>query len=537
LDPSRLTFQITKADGSKVRWAQDELDPQDRPSAFSFGTVKPGGFGQFSVTLPRGLDPGPDENLLDTFTAYGPGGRVVYEGRVHRLPRSQGDSKTVTVQGVGWASHLSDNRAVSALIVDRNLSAWGDMSAARQGTLAGTFDISSGTISQVFDATHGPGFSALAPAPMNNVLMERWYDAGPGQLVAKILVDYQALVGISAGDASTIVDVATSDDDQGSSMSVSSNQLANAAISFTAGTARRYALLHFAYTGSAGGTAPSSLGVQWQGVSTHGNHGLALTGTGYTASDILKYMLPLYAPKLTFSDSTIPDTTFGISQAVYAQTSMDQVLLDVNKYELRPWYVWDNRTFYYPDKDEAPVVWQARLADGAKVAADGDDVVQMASSAYVYFTDEYGRSRVYAPTGGNGDYTSDDLLGDGTDPYSLHGIDAPQTFTINTPIPAADALQIGRLWLAENNAPKRSGQIVLQGYVQHPTEGKVPSWRVRAGDSIIVTDRVGDTARPIVATSYDHQSRTNTVTLEAGPLFRLDGLVQRLAVMVGAVNQ
>jgi hypothetical protein len=65
----------------------------------------------------------------------------------------------------------------------------------------------------------------------------------------------------------------------------------------------------------------------------------------------------------------------------------------------------------------------------------------------------------------------------------------------------------------------------------------VPSWRVRGGHSSAVPDRVGDTARPIVATSYDHQSRTNTVTLEAGPLFRLDGLVQRLAVMVGAVNQ
>jgi hypothetical protein len=200
--------------------------------------------------------------------------------------------------------------------------------------------------------------------------------------------------------------------------------------------------------------------------------------------------------------------------------------------------VWEGKKLWYPSRDDAPVTWQARLADGAKVAADGDDVVQMASSAYVYFTDEYGKSRVYAPTGGTGDYTSDDLLGDGEDPYTLHGIGAPATFTVNTPGTTADAaLQIGRLWLADLNAPKRSGQIVLQGYVRHPTEGPVPCWRVRAGDSVVVTDRIGDTARPIVSTSYDHTTRTNTVTLEAGPLFRLDGLVQRLAVSVGVVNQ
>jgi hypothetical protein len=288
---ARLTVTITKADGSKVRWAEDERDPKDQPSGLNFGTVKPGGFGAFSLTLPRGLDPGPDENLLDTVKITGAGGRVAFEGRIHRLPRNQGDTKTVTVQGVGWASHLSDNRAMSALIIDRTLSAWTDPSAARQGVLAlAAFDFSSPQVSNVFDATNGPGISVLQTGPIDHPLVERWYDAGPGQQVARIKVDHQHVVGFSTGDASLAIKAYTATDDQATSTSSSSDQKANSSIDFTAGTANRYALLQIAYS-SSGGTSPNTYGVQWQQISVHGDHGLTLTDSGYTASDILRYLL------------------------------------------------------------------------------------------------------------------------------------------------------------------------------------------------------------------------------------------------------
>jgi hypothetical protein len=182
---------------------------------------------------------------------------------------------------------------------------------------------------------------------------------------------------------------------------------------------------------------------------------------------------------------------------VYAQTSLDQVILDVNKYELRPWYVWENKHVLLPRPDEPPVIWEARLADGAKVGADGEDVVQLASSAYVYFTDEYGRPRVYAPTGGTGDYTSDDLLGDGTRRVHAARHQRPDHVHDEQPVHRQPTRCRSAGYGSPSSTPRSTPvQITLAGFVRHPTEGLVPSWRVRAGDSIIVTDRSGRRAPP-----------------------------------------
>jgi hypothetical protein len=59
---------------------------------------------------------------------------------------------------------------------------------------------------------------------------------------------------------------------------------------------------------------------------------------------------------------------------------------------------------------------------------------------------------------------------------------------------------------------------------------------VRAGDYIRISDRAGDAPRKIVTTSYDHSSRTLTATVGQGPLYRLDGLLQRVAVRQGTLG-
>ena len=538
VDPFRLTVNVTHADGSTTRWAYDEPDPDNKPQNLTFGTVKPGGFGDFSFTLPRGLIAGDDENLLDSVSITGPGGQVAYEGRVHRLPRQQGDGRTLTVQGLGWASNLSDNRAYSQLFIDRQLSNWVPPSASRIA-VASAYDLTN-PFGAVFDPTYGPSLVANSPGKITNVVSEAWYDAGPSARVKRFIANSSGLVQLVPSDAYLSVKVSNSQDDvYHLAYEFSSELKGGSSVDYTFANGYRYGSMQWSYsTGPAGGDGVT-YGVRFSGVSVHGDHGLALTadGSGYLASDIIKSAISSAAPLLTYDSTSVPDTSFGVPQAVYASTTPADVILDVNKYELRSYYVWENRKFWYVDDSTTGTVWQARLSDGAKVSQDGDDVVQLASSVYVQFPDEYGIQRVYAPTGGVGDYTSSLLLGDGTDPYTTHGINAPMTLTLSSNTTAAGALQIGQAWLAENNAPKRSGQFQIQGLTRHPTEGLVPSWRIRAGDYIQLTDLPDSPPYPIVSTAYDHNTRTNTVTLQANPLFRLDSLVQRLAVSVGVINQ
>lgn len=122
------------------------------------------------------------------------------------------------------------------------------------------------------------------------------------------------------------------------------------------------------------------------------------------------------------------------------------------------------------------------------------------------------------------------VLGDGTDPYSKHGIAGPMSVTLDSQCADDIALELGAALLSENNAASRSGTVKISGYVEHPTQGKVPCWKIRAGDYLQVTDLPGDVPRKIVQTKYNHADRSIDCTVANGPLYRLDALVARMAV-------
>jgi hypothetical protein len=538
MDPFRLSATVTHADGSVTRWAEDELDPENQPAGLNFTTQNPGGFGTFSLTLPRGLEPGPDEALLDTVTLTGPGGQVACEGRVHRLPRQQGETRTLTVSGVGWSAHLSDHRAFREIYRDCVKDRWQGMSGSRRASLAPTYGLNDGQLVQ--DATT-PAVQTALPAPWTTQAeSSAWYDASGITLGA--LAYFWQRNNLDYTDTNyQWLAYLTTDGDTLTGDNTGNLRAAGAGYGYlTATTSTRKHAALVLYHGATYSTDDRIHAIDWTNLIVYGNHGLARRGAepdaGYYASDIIRDVIQRAAPKLTVG--TLEDGGYVIPQVTYTEpTSPEQVILDVNKYQLYDWFVWEDREFTIVSPDPQRLTWQARLSDGAEVSLEGDDVVQLASAAYVYFTDVDGRDRVYGPTGAEFcDYTSDLLLGDGYDPYTDHGINAPITFKLSTPATPAQALQIGRIWLAEQNAPTRSGQIKISGLVEHPTEGKVPCWRVRAGDHVQIMDRVGDTPRKIVSTSYDHASRSVTCTMQSGPLFRIEGLLARLGVEIGILG-
>lgn len=540
MDPFRLEASVLHADGSITRWAADEIDPENKAANISFGTQNPGGFGAFGHTLPRGLEPGIDENLLDTVTYKGPGGQVAYEGRVHRLPRSQGDDRSVTVQGVGWSSHLSDFRAFQEVYRDCLMASWSaDLPLAEKARLS---LIPWDWTALSFASDTGGGFTcALTDGDTlpTNTETELWYAAPAGVGIGRLM--YQGKENLSFGGlASRDVSFSHVDSYDGTQTTTVTND--DTARTVTVADPCRYAHLRV-YSTAGGSVSGKGQYVQYNRLAVYGNHGLTVRGTeplaGFYASDIIGDVISRAAPLLRVG--TLEDPGFIIPQSSYTTpTTAADVILDANKTGLYDWFVWEDREFTIVNPDPNRLTWNARVygqGANAKVNFEGDDVIKLASSCYVFYQDEYGRSRVYGPTGADfADNTSDLLLGDGLDPYTLHGIDAPLALTLSDPVPDHAALEIGRVWLAEQNAPVRSGQITVSGFIGHPSEGDVPCWRVRAGDFVRLVDRTGDVARKVVSTQYDHQTRTNTLTMQSGPLFRAEGLLARLAVQAGVLG-
>ena len=540
-DPFRLSANVKHRDGGITRWAADDIDPENQPGAITFGTVNPGGFGTFSHTLPRGLEPGVDENLLDSITYRGPGGQVAYEGRLHRLPRTAGDDRLVTPQGVGWSSHLSDFRAFRELYVDRTTSRWRGMGAKRKYDLMNaSYGVNDGAALQ--DSVTPAIQTALQQPWTTQAQCEAWYDGGGIPLGA--IAYFWQRNNLDYTDTNWEWGVRLEDaDDSFSGDTTGSLRAAGASYGYLSavGATRRFALAYLYNGHTVSGDRINA--IDWTNLIVYGDHGLARRGAepnaGFFASDIIRDVIQRTSPRITIGD--LAENGFIIPQAAfYEPTTATDVILKMNAYALNDWFVWEDRVFSMVSPDPVNLTWNARVygqGSNAKVKAEGDDVLQMASSAYVFYSDPWGRPKVYGPTGGLFcTSTSDYLLGDGSDPYSLQGIDAPLTLNVPDRITDEAALQIGRIWLAEQNAPTRSGTIDISGFIDHPTEGPVPCWRMRAGDYIRLVDRTGDIPRKIVSTSYNHQSRTVTCTLQAGPLFRVEGLLQRLGVQAGILS-
>ena len=575
-DPFRLTWGVRHADGRETRWAADETDPAKQPQGFTFDTTNPGGFGKFGLTLSRDLIPQDDEGLLDSLIAWGPGGEIVFEGRITRFPRSQGDSKQVTVEGIGWSSHLGDFRAFREIYRDALASNWlnGPSNLRRKNLLENARYILEGQAEAVIDPpvdgvvdpndlfpcvkqtltsiNGGDSSGIYGGATDCRTCNETWYDAGaiPIGSVWYDVETGQASGGSMASSGWRLL-LILSDDHVHTNYQATSDLDGGGTGTLTAsGATKRWATLQFVYLTGDNGVS-SEWHADWH-LAVYGAHGLTKRGTepaaGFYAKDIIADVIQRAAPLLRIG--TMEDSGFVIQQAAYRDaTTAAQVVLESNKTQQYDWFIWEDRTFSILNPDPERLCWRARVnseptgaaLDGksgsAEITAEGEDAVKLASGIYVYYEDQWGQKRVYGPTGATDCTATDDrLVGDGSDPYSKHGIAGPMTVTLDSACTDDIALELGAVLLAENNAAARSGTIKLQGYVEHPTEGLVPSWRVRAGDYIQIVDLPGDTPRKIVQTTYNHANREVTCTVANGALYRADALLARIAMSLGLLG-
>lgn len=532
-DLGRLAATVTRPDGTIVRWGYGELDCADVPVDLSFGTSVPGGFKDCSLSLLRELNPRTDEGLFNNLRIYGPGNQTAWEGRIAQLPRQTGPN-TLQPGAVGHSAHLTDFEGFMMVYVDRDPGNWQAPQLARQVAIAGTGYPQGGvpTSSDAGGITFAPTGGQLLLA---NDLSELIYTAPPGVTIASL--QYK---GTQAGTWTSFENPTWFTANTADLASAASGSLTLDGSLHTASlTARRYVMLRAATTANV--TPGAGMLRAYSQIAAYGNHGLPLHTTaagepdGVYASDVIPDILDRAAPLLNHTSATIQATTFPIPHLAFTSpTTAADAIAATNAYHNWDWAVWDNQTFYYGPAGSG-VEWQARLADGASLSLEGDTAEQIIDGIIVAYTDG-GIQKYAGPVGSGLDVESSYLEDpDVENPASTHGLQKWPVLSMSVPTTDAGAVEIGSIYLAERNLASRRGQITLTNTARHPQEGDVPVWRVRAGDTIRLSDRPGDPARRIVETAYSHSNRSITLTLDS-TAHKLDALLERLIVSTGLLT-
>lgn len=530
-----LSLSVTHANGTVDRWGPDEPNAEDVPNDLTFSTSIPGGFKDLTTSLLRQITVDyADLNLFDTVRAYGPGNQTAWEGRVQQFPRSHGQGFSITPGAVGWAAHLRDDPSFREIYVDRDMTRCTEATLARKVALAaagipqGKVPVTIGTGGIVWT----PPNEALPASEITEVM----YDAGPG--IAVTSVGYAGTRnGTFTNFEAPYLLAANTETSLNASAALTLDGTSHFA---TLGTPCRYIGLRTFTTGAV--TPAAGCQQSYTALAVFGSHGLAGHALasdpgmfGFYASDVVANIVTRTAPLLSLGQ--IDATTFAIPHLVFTDpTTGEDAILSVNAYHQYDWGVYDNKKFFYRQPDPDTLTWEARLSEGAQLELEGDTAEQVFNGVYVSYTDPTGVQRTVGPPGASADATDASLQDtSASNPVNAHGI--PRRWAllnISQITTQAGAIQLGYVWLAEHSLPQRRGTLTLTGDATHPTEGKVPAWRMRAGDFVRISDHPADVPRKIIETSYTvANGGVLTATLD-NTSAKLDAILERLGVsMVG----
>ena len=543
--PLELTAEVTTADGARFRWGANE-PAQSRLRNFSFGTKIGEGFSQGQGQLPRRFDLDyPDLSLVDTITFVGADGSVAYEGRNSAMPRELSDTASIGVTLAGWMAHASE-RKFTEIYVDRDQAGWGGPSARRKAYL----------LTNGF-TPHDPESS---PDPTNNQAQlstvwtggwvaykpsgEAWYDAGPAGLIGRVGYGWKRTnttnMALPPGDPNWTWLVVVASDDNATAQSDTGNLVAAGPVAlqtFTATTPYRYAALIARYGATGVSAEGTRWGIDWSKLAVYGAHGLPLhTGdpgepAGVYASDVIRDIARRYCPRL--DPSGVVDSSYVIQHLAFKDrvTPFD-ALQQVNKYHLFNLAVWEDRTLHWSPFDLTDYTWQVRTDQvGTSFQAQGPSVDTVFNGIVVSYADLLtGTRNVLTP-----DAYPELRDTDPTNPWNRHGIDRWDELELSYPHLQADALQAGRAALADRNRPKSPGQITVKGYIQDRAGNRQPGWKVRAGETVAITDHPNDAPRLIHETGWDDEAKTLTITVD-GPPSILDAQLDRVTTALKAAG-
>lgn len=526
--PLDLDVEVEDANGTTYRLGSTSAKAKDRIQGVNFSTLRGSGFDVGSATLNRQIFKDyPDIGLMDNWRFVGRQGDIAYEGRLHSNPRTNNPQETINVALVGWSSYLQSRR-IAPLIIDCRLSGWGEPSLNRRTNLiTSSFALSANAGTGFQDAS---GYAAGILIDFSPVTFVAGFTEGNEMTYYAGGEDIGFLYYDQVGDATTPWSkfAVLSNDDVQTEQDISANYSGTAESKEQALTAslsgRKYAFFMAYYTGTFEGRGGNKQ--IYNNIKVVGRHGLERTGSwpevGYRLSDIVEYVLNTYYPKIDTSE--IQSNTYPVQQATWHDNPTDghTLIQELNNYALWETNIWEERKFHFEPADLSTYDWQIRTTDpGVEVNFEGQSIEDFANGCAVTYTDFYGVKRVLYPS----EYEE---LRDESDDNAANKHSENLWVDVEVPWPTTqeDAIQFGRIYLAEFNRPKRPGTYTIAGHIRDGSGQWQQGWKVRNGQTIGIMDHPADEPRLIVATGWDADSQTLQVTVDA-PSKYLDAIVAR----------
>jgi hypothetical protein len=530
--PLALDLEVETSESS-YRLPADAKQAKNKPRSLSFNTQRGDGFGPGGATLSREIFRDyPDINLLDTWRFISRSGEIAYEGKLHSDPRTNDPGEQIDVALVGWMNYLK-GRKIAPLVIDSRLSSWGDPSIQRRANLISSKLRADATVNGGWQGTGeaAPGifmdFNGVSSAGGFSDYGESWFFGG-GEDIGAILYHFVRLLGGAGPEWHTQVSALT--DDIATARIDGPEHNANTNVSafeqINVGAGYKYAkIISQRSEGGGGGLTLTDLH-DYQYPKVLGTHGLTLTGTwpevGITITDILRYLFARYYPKVKLAGAV---NNFPVQQASWHDSPQFgyEILQILNNLALWETNMWEERTLYHEPADLTKIDWQFKTTDpGVTVLFQGQSIEDFANGCSVSFTDFDGIPRVLWPE----DHAE---LRDENDanPANRHGEALYTDCDVPYPCSEAEALQFGRMYLAEFNRPKRPGTYRIDGgylrdYAGHWQQG----WKVRNGQTCGIMDHPDDEPRLLTATTWDDEGKSLQITVDA-PDKMLDAVVAR----------
>jgi hypothetical protein len=520
LVPLDLTFELTGPGDARYKLGANE-PPGSRLRNFSFGTKIGEGFSNGSGQLPRRIDLDyADITLVNNFIASGADGSIAYEGMITAQPRDLDQTHTININLAGWMAHAK-HRKFREVFVDRLPGNWGEAPIERKAALM-LAGVSLGDFS--YTSEQGGIVSAFPNQALGaQTLADAWYQAPPGVTIAKL-----AYLGNSSNfPVGWLHQFLTTDTRDAASTTAYSDTLDATLRTITFTTAQRY-VLHYTYSNAAAVTPAAGANVRLFKIAAYGNHGLTLqTGEagepdGVTASDVIRNIAARWCPLL--DTSGVQNTDYVIQHLTFPERTFPyDAFLEVNKYHLWHLGVWENKRLDFRPYDLTDYDWEIRTDDpGTTFSPQGLDADGVFNGIVVTYTDIL--------TGAVADLTPDgyaDLVdGSQGNPWNAAGIQHWDEITLSKPSTAAQALQLGRAALADRNRPRTPGTVTVRGYIRDRAGNEQPVWKVRAGDTIAITN-FNDAVRLIVETDYDDEAKQVRLSIDK-PFALLDAYLDRV---------
>ena len=120
-----------------------------------------------------------------------------------------------------------------------------------------------------------------------------------------------------------------------------------------------------------------------------------------------------------------------------------------------------------------------------------------------------------------------------TNPWNLHGEKHWDEIALSSPTLLEPALYLGAAALGDRNRPRTPGTITVRGYIRDRAGNEQPVWKVRAGQTIGLTNYPNDAPRLVVETDYDDESKSLRIAVDR-PFALLDAYLDRLSNALGA---